>query len=70
MRKVVKIAVAATSAVVVAGAAYAGEAHRNVVRQITAHENRSMVDYTQRSSHLPPLFAPVHGPAYDQVGAP
>ena len=71
MRKVVKIAVAATSAVVViAGAAYAGEDHRNVERQVIAHSSRSMVDYTQRTSHLPPLFAPEHGPAYDVVGAP
>ena len=71
MRKLVKTAVAAISAVVViAGAAYAGENHRNVERQFTAHESRSMVDYTQRTSHLPPLFAPEHGPAYDLVGAP
>jgi hypothetical protein len=71
MRKLVKIAVAATSAVVViAGAAYAGEDHRNVERQFTAHEDRYMVDYTQRTSHLPRLFAPEHGLAYDQVGAP
>ena len=72
MRKLVKIAVAATSAVVViAGAANAREVYRNVERQVPAREFRSVVDHTQRSSRPPPPSVPEHiGPAYDVPGAP
>jgi hypothetical protein len=71
MRKLVKIAVAATSAVVViAGAANAREDYRNIERQVTARDFRAQVYQTQQPSRRQPLSVPEHGPAYDEVGAP
>jgi hypothetical protein len=71
MRKFVKIAAAAASLIfVIAGVANAREDYRNVERQVTAREFRSVVDQTQRPSRRPPPSVPEHGPAYDVVGAP
>lgn len=71
MRKLVKIAVAATSAVVViAGAANAREDYGNIDRQVTAREFRAQAYDTQQPSRHQLLNKPDHGPAYDEVGAP
>ena len=71
MRKLVNIAAGAASAlVVIAEAANAREDYRNVERDVTAREFRSVVDHTQRPPRRPPPSVPQHRPDYDVPGAP